>query len=102
MAKSKSSAATVSTRDENLVVRYFKETRAELRKVTWPTREESKNLTMIIVAVTVAMAVFLGMLDFVFQEVAAGLLAGDFIWISLAVLLFLGGAAAFYYNSQQE
>jgi preprotein translocase subunit SecE len=81
---------------------YFKETRAELRKVTWPTREETRTLTTIIVIVTIAMAVFLGLLDYLFQTVVAGIIIGDLIWIGLAVILFAGGAAAFYFNAQQE
>ncbi len=101
MAKSKSSAVT-TTREDNVVVKYFKETRAELRKVTWPTREETKNLTTIIVIVTVAMAVFLGLLDYIFQVVVAGIITGDFIRIGIAVVLFLGTAAAFYFNGQQD
>jgi len=101
MAKSKSSAATTTTRDANPVVRYFNETRAELRKVTWPTQEETKNLTLIIVAVTVAMAIFLGTLDYVFQIVVAGVISGDLLRIGAAVVLFLGGAAAFYFNGQE-
>ena len=53
---------------DNAIVRYFKETRAEIRKVSWPTREEATNLTMIVLAVTVAMAIFLGVVDAVFAE----------------------------------
>lgn len=102
MAKSKTGAAAVTTREENAIVRYFKDTRAELRRVTWPTREEAKNLTLIIVTVTVVMAVFLGLLDYVFQIVAAGIIIGDWIRIVIAVVLFLGGAAAFYFNGQRD
>jgi len=53
---------------QNAIVRYIKETRAELRKVTWPTREESINLTAIVVGVTAAMAVFLGLIDYLFSK----------------------------------
>jgi preprotein translocase subunit SecE len=53
---------------ENAVVRYLKETRAELRKVSWPSREEALNLTAIVMAVTTAMAVFLGLVDFIFSK----------------------------------
>ena len=53
---------------ENAIIRYYKETRAELRKVTWPSREEAINLTAIVVAVTTAMAVFLGVMDFIFSK----------------------------------
>lgn len=104
MAKSKSSAATTTTtpKEDNVVVKYFKETRAELRKVVWPTREETKNLTLIVVAVTVVMAIFLGALDYAFQEVAKGIIGGSMIWVAVAVLLFGAGAAGFYFNSRQE
>jgi preprotein translocase subunit SecE len=103
MAKSKSTGtATVTPKEDNVVVKYFKETRAELRKVSWPTREETQNLTMIIVGVTVAMALFLGLLDYLFQIVTAGVIGGDIIRIIIAVLLLAAGVAAFYYNSQQE
>jgi preprotein translocase subunit SecE len=51
---------------DNVVVRYLKETRAELRKVSWPTRQQATNLTLIVLAVTVAMAIFLGTIDFIF------------------------------------
>ena len=61
-----SKAATVKKKKENAVVKYLKETRAELRKVTWPTPEEARNLTVIVLIVTVVMSLFLGLLDFVF------------------------------------
>ena len=48
------------------VAEYLRDTRGELRKVSWPTRKQATNLTMIVLAVTVAMAIFLGALDFVF------------------------------------
>jgi preprotein translocase subunit SecE len=53
---------------ENAIVRYIKETRAELRKVTWLSREEAVNLTAIVVAVTAAMAAFLGVIDYLFSK----------------------------------
>jgi preprotein translocase subunit SecE len=45
---------------------YFRDTRGELRKVTWPTRKQATNLTLIVLAVTVVMAVFLGAIDLLF------------------------------------
>ena len=50
-------------RKENAVVRYFRQTWAELKKVHWPTRREASNLTLIVLAVTVAMSAFLGIVD---------------------------------------
>ena len=49
------------------LIRYLRETRAELRKVTWPTRQEARSLTTIVIGVTVAFAVFLGGLDRIFS-----------------------------------
>ena len=50
-------------RKENALVRYFRQTWAELHKVHWPTRREATNLTLIVLAVTVAMSAFLGVVD---------------------------------------
>ncbi|MEW5988153.1 MAG: preprotein translocase subunit SecE [Chloroflexota bacterium] len=52
----------------NVLVRYFRETRGELRKVTWPTRAESQRLTVIVLGVSAVMALFLGLLDFGFSR----------------------------------
>lgn len=54
--------AKQSSGEVNPVVRYFRETRGELRKVTWPTREEAWRLTLIVLGVTAAMAIFLGVI----------------------------------------
>jgi preprotein translocase subunit SecE len=51
----------------NALVVYLRETRGELRKVTWPTREEAQRLTAIVLGVTFLMALFLGALDFLFS-----------------------------------
>lgn len=51
----------------NPVTRYLRETRGELRKVTWPTRQESWRLTAIVVAVSAAMAFFLWIWDVIFS-----------------------------------
>jgi preprotein translocase subunit SecE len=50
-------------RRENAVVRYFRATWAELKKVHWPNRREATNLTVIVLATTVAMSAFLGVVD---------------------------------------
>lgn len=70
MAKTKSEKKTTkkSGDQSNALVRYFRETRGELRKVTWPTREESQRLTAIVLGVTAVMALFLGLLDLIFSN----------------------------------
>ena len=57
-----------TVRRELGVIRYLRETRAELKKVTWPTREEAMNLTYIVLGVTLAFALFLGLLDWLFTQ----------------------------------
>ena len=52
----------------NPVYRYFRETRGELRKVTWPTRQESGRLTAIVVAVAAFMSFFLWFWDLIFSQ----------------------------------
>lgn len=54
---------------ENRLVRFYRETRAELRKVVWPPRQEATNLTLIVIAVSVAVGLFLGTVDYVFTKV---------------------------------
>jgi preprotein translocase subunit SecE len=55
-------------RKENAVVRYFRQTWAELRKVSWPDQQEATNLTLIVLAVTATMTAFLGLVDFLFSK----------------------------------
>ncbi len=59
---------TTSEKPTNPVARYLRETRGELRKVTWPTREESGRLTAIVLAVTLAFAIFLWIFDYIFSN----------------------------------
>ena len=53
---------------ENRFRRFIRETRSELKKVTWPTREQTTRLTTIVIAVSVAVGAMIGGIDFVFQE----------------------------------
>jgi preprotein translocase subunit SecE len=49
-------------KEPNFVQRYYRETVGELRKVTWPTREEATNMTILVLIVLVVMAFILGVL----------------------------------------
>lgn len=66
----KTGISTLLSRD-NAIFRYLKETRAELSKVSWPSRREALNLTLIVVAVTIVMAIVLGILDYAFSQLIA-------------------------------
>ena len=80
--KTKSRTKTKSSRDKkgsrrqpNAIRRFINETIGELRKVSWPTRREATNLTIVVLIVTVSMSLFLGLLDFLFSRFF-GLLLG--------------------------
>jgi len=60
--------AKATAKKENVVIRYLKETRAELKKVNWPSRREATNLTLIVIAVTTFMALLLGLIDYIFSK----------------------------------
>jgi preprotein translocase subunit SecE len=59
----------------NALSQYFQETQAELRKVVWPTRDEATNLTVVVLAVTAAMTVILGGIDWVFSRLLSVVLS---------------------------
>ena len=48
---------------------FLKEVRLEVKKVNWPTREETIKLTLVVLGATLAVAVFLGGLDLVFSTI---------------------------------
>ena len=42
---------------------FFGETRVEMRKVTWPTRDELKESTKIVIVATFVVTLFIGVID---------------------------------------
>ncbi len=49
------------------IVTFFKESRIELKKVRWPTREETIRYTIAVIAASAALAVYLGAIDYILQ-----------------------------------
>lgn len=49
------------------VFRYLSEVRAEVRKVTWPSWEELKKSTFVIIIFVIIMGLVIGAMDFVFS-----------------------------------
>jgi preprotein translocase subunit SecE len=47
---------------------YIKQTQAEMAHVTWPSRNQTINFTVLVVVVSVATAALLGVADFVFSK----------------------------------
>lgn len=53
----------------NKLTTFLKETQLELKKVTWPTREETIRYTVMVIVISVVVAIFLGVLDYIFRFV---------------------------------
>jgi len=53
--------------------RYFDEVWSELRKVSWPTREHVRNLTVLVFAISLVVGIYISILDAFFQNVIAAL-----------------------------
>jgi preprotein translocase subunit SecE len=49
--------------------RYIEESYSELKKVTWPTREQVRNLTVLVFAISAVVGIFIAAVDFGFTEV---------------------------------
>ena len=50
------------------------EVKAEIRKVTWPDRQQLKNSTMVIIGFVFVMALLIGLMDIVLQWIFVSLL----------------------------
>ncbi len=48
------------------IITFLKEARVELKKVNWPTKQETIKHTLIIIGISLGVAIFLGGLDFIF------------------------------------
>ena len=53
---------------------FVREVIAEFRKVTWPSRQELTNSTVVVIAVTVVVALFLGSVDIVLAKIVEAIL----------------------------
>jgi len=47
------------------ITTFLKEVRLEMKKVNWPTRQQTLRYTLIVIGVSVAIAIYLGAIDFI-------------------------------------
>jgi preprotein translocase subunit SecE len=47
-------------------IQYIKEAQVEIKKVTWPTKQQSLQYTTIVVVISIASTIILGGLDLLF------------------------------------
>lgn len=56
------------------IFNYFKASFAEIKKVSWPTRKETTQYTILVILLSLAVALLLGGLDYVFNFLVQKLL----------------------------
>ncbi|MEI6580927.1 MAG: preprotein translocase subunit SecE [bacterium] len=50
------------------ITEYFKDIKGELKHVIWPSRNQTMFYTVIVIALSVIIAYFLGIFDFIFSK----------------------------------
>ncbi|MFA6427119.1 MAG: preprotein translocase subunit SecE [Candidatus Magasanikbacteria bacterium] len=51
----------------NKITNYLRESIAELRKVSWPTKKQTTAYTLIVLALSIGIALFFALLDWMFN-----------------------------------
>lgn len=51
------------------IKKFLQEAYAEMKKVSWPTRKQTIQYTMLVVVISISVAVFLGALDYLFGSI---------------------------------
>ncbi|OHA95599.1 MAG: preprotein translocase subunit SecE [Candidatus Zambryskibacteria bacterium RIFCSPHIGHO2_02_FULL_39_16] len=51
----------------NRLINYIKDTRGELKHVSWPTRKQSFVFTIVVIIISILTATFLGFFDYIFS-----------------------------------
>jgi preprotein translocase subunit SecE len=49
------------------ITNYIKSSIEEMKKVTWPTKKETYNYTLLVIGISIGVAVFLGSMDYIFS-----------------------------------
>ena len=69
--QSSSKQTQVSKNRFGNISRSIKEIYAELGRVTWPTKEETTRLSIIVVSISIVIGLFLGVIDLAFSKIIA-------------------------------
>lgn len=60
------------------ILKFLKEVSAELRKVTWPTKDELVGSTMVTIVVSLIVAIFIGIVDRILTLIVHTIFGGGF------------------------
>lgn len=52
----------------NSPINFLKEVRTEMNNVSWPSKKETTRLTGVVIGVSLIVAIFIGILDFLFTN----------------------------------
>lgn len=50
------------------LIEYLKDTRAEMKHVSWPTKDQTVSYTVLVILLSVVVAIFLGVFDAAFRK----------------------------------
>lgn len=53
----------------NYLAQYLKDAKNEIKKVTWPTKREIRQHTLLVIGISLGVALFLGLIDYVLTTV---------------------------------
>ncbi len=53
---------------------FMREVIVEMRKVSWPSRQQTQDMTLLVIVVSVAVGAYLGALDFIFAQIMTALI----------------------------
>jgi preprotein translocase subunit SecE len=51
------------------LLNYLKDVRSEMKHVSWPTRKQAISFTVVVVAISLLTAAYIGVFDYIFQEI---------------------------------
>ena len=64
----KNNARTEKTIKSNGLFGFFREVKAEVKKITWPSKDETKKAFVAIIVFTLMYTILVGGLDFIFES----------------------------------
>jgi preprotein translocase subunit SecE len=53
---------------------YLREVVREIKKVSWPSREQTQNMTLLVIVASLIVGLYIGILDYIFQRIITAIL----------------------------
>ena len=64
----KNNAQTEKTIENNGLFSFFREVKAEVKRITWPSKDETKKAFIAVIVFTLMYTILVGGLDFIFKS----------------------------------